>query len=104
MSLNVILSLNDEGGIEGDAPIKQNSLYDQTLEEIILLNEAGNEFSKERIANGTLTPVFFGSALANFGVQTFLETYLQFAPSPQPRESTIGKIDPLIRSIFWFYL
>ena len=89
------LSLNDEGGIEGDAPIKQNSLYDQTLEEILLLNEAGNEFSRERIANGTLTPVFFGSALANFGVQTFLETYLQFAPSPQPRESTIGKIDPL---------
>ena len=89
------LSLNDEGEIEGDAPIKQNSLYDQTLEEILLLNEAGNEFSRERIANGTLTPVFFGSALANFGVQTFLETYLQFAPSPQPRESTIGKIDPL---------
>jgi peptide chain release factor 3 len=89
------LSLNDEGGIEGDSPIKQNSLYDQTLEEILLLNEAGNEFSKERIANGTLTPVFFGSALANFGVQTFLETYLQFAPSPQPRESTVGKIDPL---------
>ena len=52
-------------------------------------------FRGERIANGTLTPVFFGSALANFGVQTFLETYLQFAPSPQPRESTIGKIDPL---------
>ena len=89
------LSLNDEGGIEGDAAIKQNSLYDQTLEEILLLNEAGNEFSRERIADGTLTPVFFGSALANFGVQTFLETYLQFAPSPQPRESTIGKIDPL---------
>ena len=39
--------------------------------------------------------MFFGSALTNFGVQTFLETYLQFAPSPQPRESTIGKIDPL---------
>ena len=38
------LSLNDEGGIEGDAPIKQNSLYNQTLEEILLLNEAGNEF------------------------------------------------------------
>ena len=48
------------------------ALYDQTLEEILLLNEAGNEFSRERIANGTLTPVFFGSALTNFGVQTFL--------------------------------
>src|SRR3954468_10705400 len=89
------LSLNDEGEIEGDSPIKQNALYDQTLEEILLLNEAGNEFSRKRIADGTLTPVFFGSALTNFGVQTFLETYLQFAPSPQPRESTIGKVDPL---------
>ena len=61
----------------------------------MFLNEAGNEFSKEKIADGTLTPVFFGSALTKFGVQTFLETYLQFAPPPQPRESTIGEIDPL---------
>jgi peptide chain release factor 3 len=61
----------------------------------MLLNEAGNQFSKERIADGSLTPVFFGSALTNFGVQTFLETYLQFAPPPQPRESTNGKIEPL---------
>ncbi len=89
------LPLNEDGEIEGDAKIKQNSLYEQTLEEIMLLNEAGNQFSKERIADGSLTPVFFGSALTNFGVQTFLETYLQFAPPPQPRESTNGKIDPL---------
>ena len=62
----------------------------------MLLNEAGNEFSAERIANGTLTPVFFGSALTNFGVQTFLETYLQFAPCATSQEnSTIGEIDPL---------
>ena len=88
--------------MDGDYPIKQNALYDQTLEEILLLNEAGNEFSKEKIADGTLTPVFFGSALTNFGVQTFLETYLQFAPPPQPRESTIGKIDPLSENFSGF--
>ncbi|MDA6131102.1 peptide chain release factor 3, partial [Escherichia coli] len=58
-------------------------------------NEAGNEFSRERIAKGELTPVFFGSALTNFGVQTFLESYLQFAPPPQPRNSSAGEIDPL---------
>ena len=40
---------------------------------------------KREINRGELTPVFFGSALTNFGVQTFLETYLQFAPTPQPR-------------------
>ena len=101
---NRFLALNEDGEVDGDYPIKQNALYDQTLEEILLLNEAGNEFSKEKIADGTLTPVFFGSALTNFGVQTFFETYLQFAPSPQPRESTIGAIDPLIRELFWLYL
>ncbi|GER68151.1 peptide chain release factor 3 [Weizmannia acidilactici] len=89
------LPLNDAGEVEGDDPIKENALYDQALEEILLLNEAGNEFSEERIANGKLTPVFFGSALTNFGVQTFLETYLQFAPSPQGRMSDAGVIDPL---------
>ncbi|MFZ0445468.1 MAG: peptide chain release factor 3 [Bacillus sp. (in: firmicutes)] len=96
------LELNDDGEVNGDYPIKQNALYDQTLEEILLLNEAGNEFSKEKIADGTLTPVFFGSALTNFGVQTFLETYLQFAPPPQPRESTIGKIDPISENFSGF--
>ena len=50
-----------------------------------MLNEAGNDFDEEKVLAGDLTPVFFGSALTNFGVQTFLETYLQFAPTPQPR-------------------
>ncbi|WP_423409821.1 peptide chain release factor 3 [Heyndrickxia sp. MSNUG] len=89
------LSLNDNGEIEGEHKLKESSLYDQTLEEIMLLDEAGNEFSAERIAEGNLTPVFFGSALTNFGVQTFLDSYLQFAPTPQPRNSTAGEIDPL---------
>lgn len=89
------ISLNDDGEIEGEHPLKLSGLYDQTLEEIMLLNEAGNDFSAERVKEGSLTPVFFGSALTNFGVQTFLETYLQFAPTPQPRNSTAGEIDPL---------
>lgn len=89
------LSLNDNGEIEAEHKLKQSSLYEQTLEEIMLLDEAGNEFSAERIAEGNLTPVFFGSALTNFGVQTFLDSYLQFAPTPQPRNSTAGEVDPL---------
>ncbi|MDQ0214859.1 peptide chain release factor 3 [Oikeobacillus pervagus] len=88
------LPLNEEGELMKEHPIQQSSLYDQMLEEVLLLDEAGNEFSKERVQNGTLTPVFFGSALTNFGVQTFLETYLQFAPAPQPRQSDVGEIDP----------
>ncbi|MED1204301.1 peptide chain release factor 3 [Heyndrickxia acidicola] len=89
------IELDENGEIKGESPIKQSSLYEQALEEVMLLDEAGNEFSKDRIANGTLTPVFFGSALTNFGVQTFLETYLKFAPSPQPRNSNVGMIDPV---------
>ncbi|MCA1062119.1 peptide chain release factor 3 [Rossellomorea sp. AcN35-11] len=88
------IPLNDDGEIEGDHSLKESRLYDQTLEDVLLLNEAGNPFSRERIANGELSPVFFGSALTNFGVQTFLETYLQFAPSPQPRNSDVGEIEP----------
>ncbi|GAM12923.1 peptide chain release factor 3 [Mesobacillus selenatarsenatis SF-1] len=88
------VQLNEEGEIVGEHSLKESSLYDQTLEEIMLLDEAGNEFSKERIADGTLIPVFFGSALTTFGVQTFLDSYLQFAPEPQPRNSTAGEIDP----------
>ncbi len=88
------ISLNDEGEIEGEHPLKESNLYHQSLEDVLLLNEAGNPFSRERIASGELSPVFFGSALTNFGVQTFLETYLQFAPSPQPRNSDAGEIEP----------
>lgn len=89
------LPLNEDGELDHHHPIMNSPLYEQVLEEIMLLNEAGNEFSRERINNGTLTPVFFGSALTNFGVQTFLETYLQFAPAPQPRQSTVGEVSPL---------
>ncbi|KIL45852.1 peptide chain release factor 3 [Jeotgalibacillus soli] len=96
------LSLNEEGELEGDYLIKQSGLYDQALEDIMLLNEAGNDFSYERLAKGEITPVFFGSALTNFGVQTFLETYLQFAPSPLPRQSDIGAIDPVAEEFSGF--
>ncbi|WAA11139.1 peptide chain release factor 3 [Fervidibacillus albus] len=89
------LPLNEDGELAVDHPMKQSSLYTDVLEEVELLNEAGNEFSEEKIRSGLLTPVFFGSALTNFGVQTFLETYLQFAPEPQPRHSDQGEINPL---------
>jgi peptide chain release factor 3 len=89
------LPLDENGELTGDPDLKSSGLYQQALEDVQLLNEAGNDFSKEKIANGELTPVFFGSALTNFGVQTFLETYLQFAPSPQPRKADVGHVDPV---------
>lgn len=76
------IPLNDDMDIDANHPLHQDSVYTQAREDIELLMEAGNEFSREAIAKGKLTPVFFGSALTNFGVQTFLETYLEFAPAP----------------------
>lgn len=77
------LSLNEQGEIEGEHPLKEDRLYEQVLEEVELLKIAGNEFSKEAIAAGELTPVFFGSALTGFGVESFLKTFLTFAPKPK---------------------
>lgn len=60
------------------------------LEEIELVKGAGSEFDEEKIEKGELTPVFFGSALTNFGVKTFLDAYLQFAPAPAKHRTEEG--------------
>ncbi len=68
--------------------------YEQLLEETELLDGAADEFDQDRVSHGKLTPVFFGSALTNFGVETFLEHFLDMTTPPLPRESTKGPIDP----------
>jgi len=57
----------------------------QFREEMELLEGAGNPFDLEDYLDGQLTPVFFGSAMNSFGVQEFLESFLEYAPCPQPR-------------------
>ena len=100
-----ILPLDEDGELAVDHPMKETSYYTQAMEDIMLLNEAGNDFDEDKIQNGELTPVFFGSALTNFGVQTFLETYLQFAPAPQPRiTEDEQEVNPVDRRIFWIYI
>lgn len=89
------VALNSEGEIKGEHALSQDSIYRQVLEEVELVKEAGNQFDEELVAAGELTPVFFGSALTNFGVQTFLETFLTFAPKPSDHETQNGeKISP----------
>ncbi|MCB0340168.1 MAG: peptide chain release factor 3, partial [Bdellovibrionales bacterium] len=56
-------------------------------EDIELLDEAGNAFSRDLFLSGELTPVFFGSALTNFGVEPFFDSFASLAPSPVPREA-----------------
>ena len=66
---------------------------DQLTDEIELLDGAAAEFDLERVRHGKLSPVFFGSALTNFGVEPFLEEFLHLTTSPLPRVSDQGEVD-----------
>lgn len=81
-----------------DAPEAETTVgsdyYQQLLEEIELLDGAADEFDLDRVSRGDLSPVFFGSALTNFGVETFLEHFLKMTTSPLPRRTTTGTVDP----------
>jgi len=59
--------------------------YNQFIEEIELLEGAGAGFDAAAMLRGDVSPVFFGSAVTNFGVQLFLDDFLKLAPSPTPR-------------------
>jgi len=69
-------------------------LHEQLLEEIELLDVAGDAYDLEKILKGALTPVFFGSALTNFGVEPFLASFLEMTPPPLPRHTNQGYINP----------
>lgn len=93
---NPYLPLDEHGEVIGDNPLAGEGEWEDALEGMELISEAGSEFSEEKIAAGDQTPVFFGSALTNFGVKTFLETYLKYAPAPSAHKTEEGKaIDPL---------
>lgn len=74
--------------------ILETDLYLQLLEDLELLAELGEDFDLETIHDGKMTPVFFGSAITNFGVRLFLDTFLDYALKPEARNSSKGKIDP----------
>ena len=69
--------------------------YGQLKDEVELLEAAGEELDMELIAAGQLTPMFFGSAMNNVGVQSFLEHFLQMSPSPSARSDISGNLDAL---------
>ena len=76
--------------------------YEKLREDRELLDGASDNFSRERIDRGDLTPVFFGSALTNFGVETFLSHFLSMTEAPLPRKSDQGLIDPVKESFSAF--
>lgn len=78
----------------GDEP------YQQLLQELELLEMAGNPFSQTNFLAGEITPVFFASALTNFGVEPFFDAFIHLAPSPHMRVANSDKgedieIDPV---------
>ena len=68
--------------------------HQQLLDDIELLDGASDELDMDRVQKGDLSPVFFGSALTNFGVETFLEHFLKMTTPPLPRKTLTGVVDP----------
>jgi peptide chain release factor 3 len=84
------------GGID-DAALHEllgDESHARLVQDIGLLDEAGHPFDEAAVLAGELSPVFFGSALTNFGVEPFLREFLELAPEPAPRESTAGIVNP----------
>ncbi|MCG8362284.1 MAG: peptide chain release factor 3 [Pseudanabaenales cyanobacterium] len=81
----------------GDPRIEElldQDLYYQFKEELEVIEELGPELDIEWVHTGQMTPVFFGSAMTNFGVQLFLDAFLDYALKPGPRSSSAGEIAP----------
>ena len=81
-----------------DAPETEALIGSDAKDE--LLDGAAAEFDQELVDKGQLSPVFFGSALTNFGVETFLKHFLKMTTSPLPRKSDHGEIDPMTEKDF----
>ncbi|MDM7938594.1 MAG: peptide chain release factor 3 [Cyanobium sp. CZS 48M] len=77
------------------ADLVEPELLAQALEELELLDGAGADLDLELVHAGELSPVFFGSAMTNFGVHPFLDAFLELAQRPVARTSQGGPIDPL---------
>ncbi len=74
--------------------------FEKLLQELELLNGAGNPFSQEKFLEGDLSPVFFASALTNFGIEPFFDAFIHLAPCPHARlamrpDGTEVEIDPV---------
>ena len=81
----------------GDPRIEElleEDLYHQFKDELEILEELGSELDLDAVHTGQMTPVFFGSAMNNFGVQLFLDGFLEYALQPGARPSTTGDVPP----------
>ncbi len=99
-----VFSDTEKGTKEGEDRVLPLSEADSVLlegqkekltEEIELLDGASAELDQDLVDKGELSPVFFGSALTNFGVEIFLKHFLKMTSPPLPRKSDAGMIDPV---------
>ncbi len=74
------------------AEIGQNDI-DSLTEELELVLGASHTFDLKQFLAGTLTPVFFGSALNNFGIKVLLDSFIHYAPPPQPRPTMTRQVE-----------
>jgi peptide chain release factor 3 len=89
------------------APVRVGGIEDPALDQLLgaeaanelraeveLQDGAGERYDRERFLAGEITPVFFGSALTNFGVEPFLEAFADMCPAPGPHITNVGVIPP----------
>ncbi|MEG1863671.1 MAG: GTP-binding protein, partial [Oscillospiraceae bacterium] len=69
-------------------------LHEVLAADVELLEGASYDFDKHKVDTGKLSPVFFGSALTNFGVEPFIKQFLGLTTMPLGRESSVGMIEP----------
>ena len=85
-------------GVPLDSPLVREAMepreYERVSAELELLDAVVAPLEKDAVLSGDVSPLFFGSALTNFGVEAFLDDFLELAPSPTARESTNGVIEP----------
>ena len=91
---NILTSHSGNYKDESFKNILGENIHKNLIEDIELLDLLDQNLNREDILNGKLTPVFFGSAITNFGVEIFLKNFLEYSSPPSPRESTIGDISP----------
>jgi peptide chain release factor 3 len=70
------------------------SALGKAREDLALLETAGNAFDREQFLAGQLTPVFFGSAMTNCGLEPLLGHFAELAPAPRPRPTSTGELAP----------
>jgi peptide chain release factor 3 len=68
--------------------------YANLIEHLAMLDAASEPMDRALVKSGDMTPVFFGSAINNFGVQMLLDAFLEYAPPPHARRSSKGLIAP----------